>query len=343
MEAGKDCILICAQEPNRPALRLDDLAVAYKNVTAGGARPACTIDPRAEALKRLAEVGQSIVSAKDQSVIERQLEEWKKAAGAPQDVKVFGVEPATPFAKTMVDADYRMKTICNGVEPLKEVVSFTDLVIRRIKSEIEDKGKSESPMEFYNRFWFNAGEITYRSDGGLFLLSKCQVVLLTEQEAITQEGKRTGAAKANPFAKEFAEQFTAKFDEVSKVKPIYRELENLYRAVGATVLMDVEAGALGVRQCLNGSLGQVEVTKERFTDTLPGKYGLKKVQGTVPGGMYVLWLPSCGGVSIDITMNHMKKEGAPPGPLREAAKTIQTKRPGRGAVTWRFHLGGFSN
>ena len=78
---------------------------------------------------------------------------------------------------------------------------------------------------------FTLEKLAIKLDEKLFLLTTCQVTLLTEQEAVNQEGKRFAAGKGNPLAKEFADQFTAQFADAAKVKPVYRELENLYRAV----------------------------------------------------------------------------------------------------------------
>lgn len=332
---GKDCILVCAQEPNRPALRLDDLAVAFRNVTAGEARPACTIDPRAEVLKQLAALAPSLTASRDPAGVEKTLREWQKVAASPQDVRVFHIDPATSFARTMVDADYDLKSICNGTAAVPGVTSFSDLALRQAKDEISRTGKLGT-LDFFNRFWFNPGAVAYRTDGNLFLLTACKVVLLTEQEAVSPEGKRKGTSQASPLARQFADQFTARFDDVARAKPVYRELENLYRSVAVAGLMAAEARRAGALRVLNDSLGQVAVSKEKPAKTVAGKSAVKKLEGQVPGGTYVLWLPSCGGVSVDIQVGTMKKETAPAGQPAKQAQDILKARPEPRALTWRF-------
>jgi hypothetical protein len=333
---GKDCILVCVQESGRPALRLHDLAVAYSNVLAGDARPACTIDPRADVLRRLHEVGQRIMSsAHAPSDVERQLQEYQKLAESPQDVKVFNVDPDTRFANTMVDADYHVKSICNGTETVRGITGITDIVLREARAELSRTGTMR-PIQLYNRFWFNPGDVAYRTDGRLFLLTSCEVVLLTEQEAVSQAGKRAGMSKVNPFAKEFAERFTDSFSDVCQSKPIYRELENLYRAVAVADLMLAEASRFGALGVLADSLGKAEIGRERLTRTRPGKYAVKKLEERVRRGVVSLWLPSCGGVSMDIRMDQAKKESDFTGELRILAGQIVARRPQSDAITWRF-------
>jgi hypothetical protein len=118
-------------------------------------------------------------------------------------------------------------------------------------------------------------------------LTSCPVVLLTEQEALTENGTRSGTAEANPLAKKFADQLTARFADLAKVKPVYRELENLYRAVAVTDLLQREAEKAGMIEILADSLGHLEVPKQKPTTELPGKYEVKKVQGQIPGGRMV--------------------------------------------------------
>jgi len=337
-QLGKDCILICAQEAKFPTLKLDDLAVAYRNVTAGDARPACTIDPRPETMKDLAIVGQKLMASRNTSLAEAQLEKWQELAEGLQDVKVFNVDPASSFANTMVDADYDLKSICNGTENLAGIKGFCDLVLQKMKAEISKKGTMDTPMNFYNRFWFTPGDVKYRTDGSLFLLSRCQVVLRTEQETLTQEGNRIGASKANPLAKEFAQQFTARFADVAKAKKVYRELENLYRAVALADLMVAETKKLSESDVLVDSLGLAEVSRGEARETVPGKSGLKKLQGTIPGGTYVVWLPSCGGVSMQMILDNSNKVNVPAKESATVTPTILSNRQGPRVVAWRFQL-----
>lgn len=338
-ELGPDCILVLEREERRPRLRLDDLAVAYANIVDAEGRPACTIDPRPDVLKQLTEIGQRIGRQQDEHAIQRHLREWERAGKAPQDVRVFNVpESGSHFARTMVDADYDLKSICNGAARVPGITSLTDLAARQVQTDIALTGTSSTSMDGQNRFWFNPGRVTYRTDGTLFLLGACEVTLLTEQEAITHEGERVGAGRENPLAKMFAEQLTNRFSDLSKHNPIYRELENLYRAVALMSLIVSEAEQAGVEGTVDAVLRAVEIPRVPLPKSLPGKVSVKKLQGRVKAGAYVLWLPSCGGVSIDIDSRSMAREKARAGDLARLAKHIADRRPSTRSVFWMIAL-----
>jgi hypothetical protein len=339
-EGGPDCILITTCEPNRALLRLDDFKVAYENVKSSDLRPACTIDPRPDVLRNLVRVAGNITQADDLAAMEQRLKEFEKIACSDQDVRVFGIPTGTNFANVMLHADYDLKAISNGSEKVEGLASLTRIILDKAESEIAQTGSFSSPLGvFGSRFWFNPGEAAYRRNADAVLLTKCRVVLKTEEEAITPQGNLSGLAKADPAAEKFARDFTDQYSKIAKVKPKYRELENLYRFVALAELMlnaDVARGQL--RQVVEGLLDQVPVPKYQHKATLPGRYAVGKLDGSIPtaGGIlkYHLRLPTCGGVSIDIRAETMKKEPDDAGRLELIASTILAIRPSKRAVCW---------
>lgn len=297
-DLGPDCILLLEKEPRRPALRWDDLAVAYRNVRASAARPACTIDPRPAALKQLGEIGRKISSETDEQSIERSLLDWERVGRGPQDVRVFGVDPEKHFASVMVSADYELKSFCNGATSVPGLVSLTDRIANQARREIATGRGQSTPLDSQNRFWFNSGRVSYRTDGRLFVLKDCQVKLLTEEEAITHEGQRRGLARGEPMAAAFAEDLTKEFQALARSQAVFRELENLYRAVALANLIVAEGSS--VSDLFDGLFSRINVEEFLFDETLPRRVMVKRIEGKVEGGTYRLLLPSCGGVSIDI-------------------------------------------
>lgn len=335
-ERGPDCILIFAKEGG-PNLNLDDLAIAYRNVADSRAPPACTIDPQVEVLRRLTKVSQDISLTEDPERKEQLLRQWEQIGKSPQKVRVFNIDPMTHFASTMVEADYDLKSICNGAVEAAGITSLTDRFAAQIKHEIA-KGKNGASIGGQNRFWFNPGRIAYRTDGHLFLLSSCEIDLLTEHEAIAADGKRIASSRGDPLAEKFARELTKRFEPLCQARPIYRELENLYRAMAVmNLLVDESRKEKKLRSILEQALGAIKIQSVPYRVTLPGRVAVDTIHIQISNGTQEIWLPSCGGVSIAIHNRMMKKE---PGGFQVglAANRIAGHRPNSATVYWEIPL-----
>lgn len=342
-ERGKDVVLLTYVEPGRPPVRLEDLAVAYRNVVDGQQRPACTIDPRQETIRKLMSLAQRLQQLTDATAVEGLLAEIQRAATAPQDVRVFGVGAESHFGKIMVEADYYLKSVCNGTEKLAGIVGITPLFMQAAEKELRSKGTLTMPLTVYNRFWFNPGEPAfYRTDEqGTVILGRCPVVLKTEEEAVTPQGSHVGTARPNPIAKQFSERFSDDYKRIARLRPVYRELENLYRLVALADLLVQEVGDSGYAEVVDGTLRQAPVRSYPVGATLPGRYSVEKLEGQVPMGnqtmMYQLWLPSCGGVSIDLHVDQKQNRVRDPeGREQQVKRDVVRSRPSPRAVAWAF-------
>jgi hypothetical protein len=336
-----DCILVADIEPGRPTLRLDDFAVAYHNVTESQQRPACTINPRAETLQKLSDLARRIGAHGNPAEIEALLRDWKQVACLPQDVIVFGVSSDTHFARVMVDADYYMKSICNGTAEIEGVTSFSQICISKAKKEIHQTGRLSMATSVYNRFWFNPGkESFYRTDNnGAMILDTCPVVLLTEQEAVTPQGRLRGGTGSDPLAKKFADDFTGRYKAVAQRKPMYRELENLYRHVAVADLLVKAGKGQGSIKPIEDLVRAVQIQRHPFQAALPGRYSVDKVEGskeTAQGTLeYRLWMPTCGGVSIAIDLDlDRQRSPDPQGLLASVARSVLAARPSPKSLWW---------
>jgi len=339
---GMDCILIARREPGRPALRLDDLKVAYDNVKGGGPKPACSIDPRQDCLRRLKDLARRIFSCGDAAMVQRLLREWERICSEPQDVRVFGVSPDCHMARAMVIADYDLKSVCNGAETLEGITSLSDILLEKARADIAESGRVSIPMELCSRFWFNPGEVSFGKRGHVVWLTRCEVVLLTEQEAVTPYGALQGLSRPNPFAKQFADQFAVQYKTIARNKPIYRELQSQYRFVALAELMDKEELFADARDVLENLFTRVKVQSFEYPEALPGKYGLKKLVGekAVPQGImrYCLYLPSFGGVSMDVRVTPASIRPDYSGDGKALEATVVAQRPSESAVCWGFPM-----
>src|SRR5208283_2640965 len=127
---------------------------------------------------------------------------------------------------------YFMKRLAMGSVQL-DIEGFrsgTEIYFTDLKAQLE-QGRAVATVPATSRFWFTAGSHPFTDGRDSVWLQKSSVILLTEQQFLSKEGQFTGSGKPEPTSKAFAESFTAKYDEIARVKPIYQELKALYRFV----------------------------------------------------------------------------------------------------------------
>jgi hypothetical protein len=340
-QGGKDCILLTDIEPDRPPLRLDDFAVAYRNVRDGFVRPGCSIDPRPDTTAKLvALVTTAGKSADPVRAAAGQRAEFERIARSPQDVRVFGVSPDTHFAFVMVDADYHMKTVVHGDQKLPGITSSSELQIERMRRDAYHGRASRSSIGS-DRYWFNPGKPLYRRDDTAFILDQCPVVLRTEAQSVTPQGVAVGLSMPDPLAQRFADQVTTKYQTLAKLKPRYRELENLYRFVALAQLLQGEGREFGFDRQLDQLFRRVEIKRYDNPATLPGKPSIRQYSGRTQDGRryYRGMLRSCGGVSMNFAIGPAENRLVEPqgqADLNAARRTAVQSRPSPNAVRWEF-------
>lgn len=274
----------------RPVLRLDDLAVALRvYAPAAGKRPflGCTIDPPEEGLARLRQFQKTIphvVAASQRAEVAAVCARGTRTALGMAEVRLFGVSPATHFARVLLEADYRMKCMAVGLEP--PPVKMTTFL-----------GSLRSPpANTLQRWWLTPDyECVRLSDDGLAMEIAGQgVQLQTEDRAIAADGQltRTGGAP-HPAAAAFAKSFTDRYTAIAAVSPVYAELRNLIDlAIAAAWLRQRDAAAL------TGWSAEVLRDEGRFaTETLTTPKKVACVANAVWTGNRLL-VPAGGGVSI---------------------------------------------
>ncbi len=197
----------------RPVLHLEDLLVAMR--TANAARNggiSCSIDPTPEGLTRL----QQYLSRK-QTIgnASQTMNEIEQTLG-PQNITVEGVPGDSRFAQVLVAADYRMKRLAMKMDesPIKGFVSYLDMAV---------PGGPATP-----RWWLSPNyEALHRDQEGLaWELRGAGVKCETADDTFDTAGQRTATAKASPLAQKWADNMTAKYEELSVKEPVFAELRN---------------------------------------------------------------------------------------------------------------------
>lgn len=210
-------------EGNQPVLQLDDLIVLLRNATEGDATFGCSINPRNENLAKMKEyVEQSTKRPLQAGQRDAWVQKLRELVGV-QDIVVFGIDPRTRVARTLVEADYRMKLVGMGLEPsVMGVTSYLDSI------KVAKDG-SLPPMDVL-RWWFTLNYDALQATEGhdAFELVGQGVKVLSENELLTQRGERIHPGKAEELNREFAASFTKHFPALAAKYPIYGELRNVF-------------------------------------------------------------------------------------------------------------------
>ena len=179
---GGGDVLLAGVPARRPEnrLELDDLVVGLRAVWQGGEVPGVSLDPSPD------------------------------APGGAQYPRVIGVPESSRFARVMLDADYAMKRIISGAQPIG-VPGYTSLLRLR--------AAAAGGQAMRDRFWFfpvplRAGDLQV-SQGARTVLFNAGVQVLTEGQRLAAQGF-TGTGAADPTASRAAELFTAALDELER-------------------------------------------------------------------------------------------------------------------------------
>jgi hypothetical protein len=213
---------IVSTETGDPVVRLDDLVVVFRHMMKGSdAYFGCKIDPRKEGLKGAEDFAAQWKGRKlpPGDAARKAYCEQLAAAVGKQDIDVFGgLDPETRAARTLVEADYRMKLVGMGLEPgVPGMTSYMSLL------------KSPPTSITMLRWWFtlNYDSVQTAQDHLAFNIRGQGVKVQSENEHLTATGERVHTGESEPLNQQFVDSFTKHFDELSAKYPIYAELRNI--------------------------------------------------------------------------------------------------------------------
>jgi hypothetical protein len=343
---SNDVILFGRVDPQRPQLHVEDLAVALRSAwfkypeeqghSIYYPDPGCSIDPDPAVIQELRNAAKIILQGE---VEESALKNWGDVCGQPQAVRTMGIPARTHFAKVMVDADYYMKRLVDGSESLGlgGLTSLLDMTMAQAKEEILQSGKTSIPIESMNRFWFYPGQNQYAEDSGIVEIQKCPVILLTELEFLAKD-KISGTGKVNPLARSFAESFSTSYGQIAEKKPLYYELEGLFRTVALAKIAKFKNTVVDLEYLLD----HLPLLQADIPRTLPGLSNARQFEHRwdVPNGYKIvqLCLPSCGGVDIGINVTASSFHRDQTGRLPRVKQALLSARSSSEALYWDFVL-----
>lgn len=353
---NRDIILVGTVTPDMPSLHTDDLIVALKNAwyryaqrrgtTRYYAYPGCSIDPNPNMIKGLEQISGRVLDLITEGKVEEARRKWNRTCELPQRVRVMGSPFDSHFAQVMVIADYKMKSLVNGADEL-DIPGFTSLTKRhvdRASKDLEQGRPLSIPASSLNRFWFYPGEQAYVVDEGAVEIKRSPVILLTEKEFLTSQGQITSTGTVDPEAAAFAAAFTKHYQRIAASRPIYRELENLFRFVALAKLLQFnevdKATGLDVSYLLD-NFKEPTVEVNRRVKGVGRVVPLKHVSqnGNTIGTVFVS-LQTCGGVSIEIDIKPAYLRPDSSGELQSRRNDVLSMRPDLNALWWDYSNAG---
>ena len=222
---------VVGQKSARPVLHLDDLIVGLRYALAAR-KPVpfigCSIEPTAQGMQNYIAYMNSLGSI-DRNRIQQIFAGMAQAMGM-QAIRLYGIEPDSRFAQTIVAADYRLKRICLGHDPspVKSFTNYLDLAVRG----------SSAAAQKQHRWWFVAeyDSVEHTADGLAWELKGQGVKVVTARNL--PGSAEAAAEKPTRAARLVAETFTRNFPAVAKRIPVFAELQN---AIGLAVVAELIA------------------------------------------------------------------------------------------------------
>jgi hypothetical protein len=228
---------ILSADTGEAVVRLDDLLVLWRRGNdAADSHFGCSINPRQESLAKT----QAFLASTSQRPLQPgQRKRWlgtlRDTVGL-QDIEVFGVDPASRVAGVLIEADYHMKLIGMG---LADGVAGVESYLASIRLAA---GESPPPMSVL-RWWFtlNYDAINASPAEDAFELVGQGVRVLSENELLAEQGQRVHTGQSEPLNRQFAEQFTAHFNQLAAKYPVYSELRNIFDLAIAVALIQTNS------------------------------------------------------------------------------------------------------
>lgn len=332
-----DVVLIGRKREGAPALYLDDLVAALKNVfmkyaeTKGNtiyySAPMVSLDPDPATLMALKPIQERMFQPdvfQNPKLRDRMVEEWYRVARGPQKTRVLGMPPVRMMGCAL-RADYDMKKIVDGSEKIEGVTSLSAL--------IEQENAHANPL---NRFWFVAKpDPSFIEGDGIIMIKSSPVSLLTEAEALVDHTTISGRGKPDPTAQKFCKGFNAHFPQIAR-REIYAELVSGFRWMGIATLMKqnnvFDKSGMAPNFYLNNYIpGTVKIPA-----TLPGIAHIKAPEKAAAPGETERWMMTVGGVNLGVKVRDVNIERDTWGHLREVEQKVAETRPKSTEFWWRF-------
>ena len=314
------------QKSHRPPLHLDDLVVTLRTFSPGSKQIfGCSIDPRPEGLQAVKAFAEK--SQKSGPLNPGEVGSWAAKIGTTlgqQDIDIFGVPADSRVARTLVEADYRMKLI--GIGKLDGGSNIPDYFRLLAKQPNLATGGLDAL-----RWWLTMkyDEVLQSEDHNAYEICGSSVMCLSENQHITATGQRVETGKAEPINQQFAANFTKHYAELAQQDAVFADLQGVFDL--ALVAAILQRDGVDARSGWDRGVFAVE------GDYRPASYNVPKhcqsvVNHRVFNGKDVV-VQVAGGVRADIgsvvkdpTINKMSSHPAEKAPATQAMEKLPAGR-----------------
>jgi len=222
-------------ESGRPTLQLGDLVTVMRTFSPTGSKIfGCSIDPKQENIKAVKEYAATSQSggALSPAGIRRWANKIEDLLGH-QNVTVYGVPANSRVARVLVEADYRMKLI--GVGQLEGGSNVPDYFELLRKQPTLASGGLDAM-----RWWMTMRyeSVMHSADHNAFQVNGSAVQCKSENQFLSDSGKRVNTGKAEPINQLFAANFTDHYTELAKQDPVFADLQGIFDLALIAALID---------------------------------------------------------------------------------------------------------
>jgi hypothetical protein len=204
-----------------PVIHLEDFLAAMRSSENSriGQGISVSIDPTQEGVRRLQQL---FTTMRNRGIpFQPALQQDVETAMGEQIISLTGIPQDSRFAQILVAADYRMKRMSMGFDrsPVDGMPSVMEMLAAR-----QHNAGVVTP-----RFWMECfyQPVAKADNGSAWQLKGQGVRTLTEESRFDRLGNVQSTGKSNPSANRWAELMTEKFEQISTLQPIFRELRNV--------------------------------------------------------------------------------------------------------------------
>jgi hypothetical protein len=314
---------VVGQRTRRPVLRLDDLIVALRVFALrgrGNTFVGCSIDQTEEGMRRFNQQAARLQSVTDWRRVD--VQSVRDSVGL-QNIQVWGVPADSRLALVLVEADYRMKLIGMGLE---------DSRVRDLRTYYALLGPGSIARQKLQRWWFipDYETIAATPNGDAFELQGQRAKLIGADDKLMASGQVVRSSNASTITAQYAQSFSAHFDELARINPAYAELQNAFDLVIVAALIDS-----------HDMINQVAPAVRYFLETEggyePERYPVPKQVESVVNTKWVgskLAIGVGGGVGIDAKEVIRSMAGKQPSNSRLPGRRPRTALTGEATDRW---------